>query len=187
MPETKEIHPIFNHRWSPIIDWIVWSIISGIIITIAKRLGYGNLIYRYEFFVFIGIAILFGIATHIWRRLFYGTVSGMVVVEDRSILPQQFENIDLTLTTTNYKKKLKPVLTNIKGEYAYAVKVPLGCRFKLTAKYDNEDIITENIDKIEDVRWLFGIPYFGLPISSGNPKQFDIVVPKFTFTDFGNQ
>lgn len=187
MQETKPIHPIFNNRWSPIIDWIFAIIPYTLILMIAKILGFENIFYRYEFIILIVFVILITIIAQIWRRLFYGTVTGMVIINDRNILPQQVENIELTLTATNYKKKLKPVLTNIKGEYAYTFKAPPGCRFTLTVKYENKDIITENIDEIQDVRWLFGIPYFGIPISSGNPKQFDIVIPNSPSPILGNQ
>ncbi|MYF98286.1 hypothetical protein F4212_04000, partial [Candidatus Poribacteria bacterium] len=177
MQETKSVHPIFNNRWSPVIDWIVWSIISGIIITIAKRLGYGRFIHRFEFFVFLGIAILMGIVTLIWRRLFFGTVVGTVFIEDRKLLPRQVQNIEIAFTTDNYMKIVRPVLTNINGKYSFDCKVPVGSRIIIKAFVGHDEVISENVGEIEDVRWLFGIPFFGLPISSGNSKQVDLVIP----------
>ncbi|MCG9128999.1 hypothetical protein JT359_15520 [Candidatus Poribacteria bacterium] len=36
--------------------------------------------------------------------------------------------------------------------------------------------ITHTVDEIEGVKWLFGVSYFGLPISIGNEKRVDLTV-----------
>ena len=115
-------------------------------------------------------------AARIWRRLFFGTINGKVVMQNRNLLPQQFENIEFSLTAKNFKKKVRPVLTNVKGEYSFQCRVPI--RFYLTfrATVGDNQFITEPIGKIEGVRWLFGIPYFKLPISSGDPITVDLVI-----------
>lgn len=93
-----------------------------------------------------------------------------------NILPQQFENIEFALTAKDFKKKVRPVLTNVKGEYSFECRVPVWYYLTLKAKVGNNEFITEPIGKIEGVRWLFGIPYFRLPISSGDPIHVDLAI-----------
>ena len=135
---------------------------------------------------YILFCIFLVIAARIWRRIFFGTISGKVVMGNSNILPQQFENIEFSLTAKDLKKKVRPVLTNVKGEYSFECRVPVWYYFEcrvpvwyyltLRAKVENNEFITEPIGKIEGVRWLFGIPYFRLPISSGDPIHVDLVL-----------
>lgn len=177
MPKHKKVHPIFNNRWFPLIDLIGGGIISWIVIFLADRLGHGDIILKYELFVFIIIAMLFAFAAQVWRLSFYGMVYGKVVIENRNILTDQVHDIYISLTADNYTKKVKPVLTKVKGEYSFKCKVPVGRGITLLANIGKKQVVTEHVGEIEGVRWLFGIPFFGLPISSGNPKHVELFIP----------
>ena len=125
---------------------------------------------------YILFCIFLVIVARIWRRLFSGTIHGKVVVGNRNILPQQFEDVEFFLTAKDFKKKVRPVLTNVKGEYSFQCRVPVRFYLTLRATAGDNQFISEPIGKIEGVRWLFGIPYFRLPISSGDPIHVDLVI-----------
>ena len=55
MLKHKSIHPIFNHRWTPVIDWIFAITLYALILTIVKILRFENIFYRYEFVILITI------------------------------------------------------------------------------------------------------------------------------------
>ncbi len=120
--------------------------------------------------------IFLGIVAHIWRRLFFGTINGKVVMGNSNILPQQFQNIAFSLTAKNFKKKVRPVLTNVKGEYSFECRVPVWHNLTFRATVGDNQFITEPIGRIDGVRWLFGVSYFKLPISSGDSIDVDLVI-----------
>ena len=47
----------------------------------------------------------------------------------------------------------------------------------MSLKYPNRSKIVKNVGEIEGVKWFLGIERWRLPISSGIPKQFDIIIP----------
>ncbi len=177
MLKHKSIHPIFNHRWSPVIDWIFAITLYALILTIAKILGYENIFYRYEFGILIAFVILITIIAQIWRRLFFGTVYGKIVL-DNKILQQHTQNIEFYLIANTSKQKINPVPTKSLNVLQFDCKVPVGCQITFAATEGNDEVINEIIGEIEGVRWLFGIPHFGLPLSSGNPKYVNLQIPE---------
>ncbi len=183
--KQQSVHRIFNHRWSPVIDWIFGIILYALILTIAKILGFGDIFYRYELFFLIAFVIIITIIAQIWRRLFFGTVYGKIVL-DNNILQQHANKIEFFLTANSRKKKINPVPTKSLNELQFDCKVPVGCQITFTATDGNDEVINENVGEIEGVRWLFGIPYFGLPISTGVPKRVDFIIPYNPPPIFGN-
>ena len=47
----------------------------------------------------------------------------------------------------------------------------------MSLKYPNRSKIVEDAGEIEGVKWFLGIKRWRLPLSSGIPKQFDIIIP----------
>ncbi len=174
MARYKPVRRDTKGCWSFLVDWVLGSILF---ITIVEISGYGWLIDNYESFAYLIVVILFAWGARLWRRLFFGTVNGRVILEKSKILSNQVENIEILLRTDNYKVKVGPIFENAKGEYLFQSKVPTGHPITLTVDVGNGQGVTENISEIEGVRWLFGKPKFGLPLSSGQPKQVDLVIP----------
>ena len=163
--------------WRYLMDWIYGSILFCSFIAIVKILGYEWIIYNYEVLAYLIVVSLFSIAAQIWRRLFFGTVNGKIVIEKSKVLSDEVQNIEISLRANDYKAKVDPVSKNAKGEYLFQCKIPVGHKFTLGVDVDNNRVVTEDIGEIEGVRWLFGRPNFELPISAGQPKQVDLVIP----------
>lgn len=163
--------------WIYLMDWIGGSFVYGGFIAFIKILGYDWIIYNYELYAYLIVVLLFGIAVQIWRQMFFGTVNGKIVIEKSKVLSNRLENIEISLRAIDHKVKVGSVSENAKGEYLFQSKIPVGRKFTLALDVGNKRIITEDIGEIESVRWLFGQPHLGLPISSGQPKQVDLVVP----------
>lgn len=164
--------------WSYVVDWIGGSLVYAGFIAIIKILGYDWIIYNYELLSYFIVVLLFGIAAQIWRQAFFGTVNGKIVIEKSEVLSNQIEDIEISLHTIDDKINVGAVSQNAKGEYLFQCKVPVGRKFTLAVDVGNSRVVTEGIGEIEGVRWLFGQPHFRLPISSGQPKEVDLVVPK---------
>ena len=92
----------------------------------------------------------------------------------------QVVNIDISLRAIDYKVKVRPISENARREFLFQCKIPVGRKFTLGVDVGNRRVITEDIGEIEGVRWLFGNAKFGLPISSGEPKEVDLVVPNIS-------
>lgn len=164
--------------WTYVMDWIGGSLVYGGFIAIIKILGYDWIIYNYELFAYFVVVLLFGIAAQIWRRMFFGTVNGKIVFETGEVLSNQFEDIEISLRAIDDKVKVGTVSQNAKGEFLFQRKIPVGRKFTLAVDVGNSRVVTEDIGEIEGVRWLFRQPHFRLPLSSGQTKEVDLVVPK---------
>lgn len=164
--------------WTYLMDWIGGSLIYGGFVAFLKILGYDWIIYGYELYGYFFVVLLFGIAAQIWRQMFFGTVNGKIVIEKSEVLSNQIEEIEISLRAIDGKVKVGAVSQNAKGEYLFQCKIPVGRKFTLAVDIGKRRVVTEDIGEIEGVRWLFGQPHFGLPISSGQPKEVDLVVPK---------
>ena len=158
-------------------DWLGGSLLFGIFITIAKILDFDWIIYDYEVNAYLFVAAFFSFAAQIWRRLFFGTVNGKVVIEKSNVLSTEVQDIEISLRALDYHVKVGSVSKNAKGEYLFQCKIPLGRKFTLGVDVGNSRVLTEDVGEIEGVQWLFRKPTFGLPISSGEPKQVDVVIP----------
>ena len=163
--------------WTYVMDWISGSIVYGGFIAFIKILGYDWIIYDYELYAYFGVVILFGFVAQIWRMLFLGTVNGKFVIERSEVLSNKIEDIEISLRAIDCKVKVGSVSENTKGEYLFQSKIPLRRKFTIAVDVGNRRVVTEDIGEIEGVRWLFGQPHLGLPISSGQPKEVDLVVP----------
>ncbi len=158
MATHKPVHPIYNNRWQPVLVFIAWILISH----------------------------LNGIAANIWRGFFDGTVYGKVVMENSETSTLPIENVEITWYVGPGKKQSATVFTNSKGEYRFEHEVPIGYGITMTAKYGNNREIEENVGAIKGVKWLLGSKRLGLPISSGDPKQVDFVIPSMPSSAAGN-
>ena len=163
--------------WSYLMDWLRGSLLFGIFIAIAKILDFDWIIYDYEVYAYLFVVAFFSFAAQIWRRLFFGTVNGKVVIEKSNVLLKEVQDIEISLRALDYQVKVGSISKNAKGEYLFQCKIPLGRKFTLRVDVGNSRVLTEDVGEIEGVRWLFGKPTFGLPISSGEPKQIDVVIP----------
>ena len=159
MPKHKPIHPIFNNRWSPFLEWIAALL----------------------------ILMFLNVAANIWRGFFEGTIYGKVFIENGNTSQQNLEGIEISLDVIGSNKKCKPVLTNGMGEYRFDHNVPVGCYLWINVKYGKNQRHEEFIETIEGVKWLFGDRRFlALPISSGIPKRVDLGIHPIISQHAGN-
>ena len=167
----------YKSVWSYLMDWLLGSLLFGIFITIVKILDLDWIIYDYEVYAYLFVVALFSFAAQIWRRLFFATVNGKVIIEKSNVLFKENQDIEISLRALDYQVEVGAVSQNAKEEYLFQCKIPLGRKFTLGVDVGDKRVLTEDVSEIEGVRWLFGNPKFGLPISSGEPKQVDVVIP----------
>ena len=167
----------YKSFWSYLMDWIAATLLFGTFIAIARLLDFDWIIYNHEFNAYLTVVLLFRIVAQIWRWLFFGTVTGKVVIEKNKDLSKQDLNLDISLRAIDYKVEVKSISENTKGEFLFQCKIPVGRKFTLGVDVGNRRVITEDIGEFEGVRWLFGNAKFGLPISSGEAIAVDLVVP----------
>lgn len=167
----------YKSFWSYLMDWVGGSLLFGIFITIVKILDLDWIIYDYEVYAYLFVVAFFSFAAQMWRRLFFGTVNGKIVISKKKVLSKEVQDLEISLRALDYKVEVGSVSENAKGDYLFQCKIPLGRKFTLGVDVGNNRVLTEDVGEIEGVRWLFGMPQFGLPITSGEPKQVDVVVP----------
>ncbi len=112
-----------------------------------------------------------------WRRAIKGTVFGEVVIkyEDKTIRP--LNNIEIYYNSPFLDKRGEPVFTDVEGKFCFENVVPVDKPITLEAKIGKDLVIYQHIGKIEGVKWFLGKPSMKLPLSSGEPKRVDFVVP----------
>ncbi len=112
-----------------------------------------------------------------WRRAIKGTVFGEVVMkyEDKTIRP--LNNIEIYYNSPFLDKRGEPVFTDMDGKFCFKHAVPVDKPITLEAKIGKNRVIYQHIGKIEGVKWFLGKPSLKLPLSSGEPKHVDFVVP----------
>lgn len=112
-----------------------------------------------------------------WRSLFKGTVYGNVFLKSDSIPSIPIKNVEVFWGPYHQRTKQNtPIFTNTKGEFHFD-DLPLKPNLTLTAKLPNNRYVHHAIGEIEGIRWLLGLPWLGLPLSSGVPIHVDFVVP----------
>ena len=130
---------------------------------------------NFGFFILIILVVFFQIIKPFWNWRIAGTIYGKVVFDNRTILPDVMSDIKLTCGKLHKKKPYSQTITNISGEFHFNRKVPLGSKLRITADFGDKKI-SHTVDQIEGVKWLFGVSYFGLPISTGNAKRVDFTI-----------
>ncbi len=112
-----------------------------------------------------------------WRREIKGTVFGEVVIKDGDKTIRPLNNIEVYYNSPFLDKPGEPVFTDVHGKFRFENVVPVLKPITLEAKIGKDRIIYQHIGKIEGVKWFLGIPSLKLPLSSGEPKRVDFVVP----------
>lgn len=176
MARYKSPNRNYKSFWSYLTDWLGATLLFGIFITIIKIMDLDWIIYDQEVNAYLFVVVSFLFAAKIWQRLYFGTVNGRVVIDKSNVLLKEVQDIEISLRALEYKVEVGTVSKNAKGEYLFQCKVPLRHKFTLGIDVGNIRVLTEDVGEIEGVRWLFGMPKFGLPISSGEPVQVDVVV-----------
>ncbi len=129
---------------------------------------------------FLFITLLFCLKETVirkWRSLFKGTVYGNVFLKSDSISSIPIKDVEVSWGPYHQRTKQNtPVITNAKGEFHFD-DLPLKHNLTLTAKLPNNRYVHHAIGEIEDIKWLLGLPWLGLPLSSGVPIHVDFVVP----------
>ncbi|RKU25989.1 hypothetical protein C6497_14490 [Candidatus Poribacteria bacterium] len=164
----KRINPIFNVQWGQVIGFFVIYILLSIF-DIHSIIGINEII------LVISMGILHNIVRFIWNSKISGTIYGKVTYEKKDILSDVKSDIKITCGILDKKEHYSQAITNSKGEFRFDQNVPLGSKLRITANMGDQEI-THTVDEIEGVRWLFGIKYFGLPISTGNSKRVDFTI-----------
>lgn len=112
-----------------------------------------------------------------WRSYFEATVYGNIIVKNDSLSSIPIKNVEISWGPYHQRtKQITPVITNAEGEFHFD-NLPLKPNLTLTAKLPNNRFVHHAIGDFEGIRWLLGLPWLGLPISSGAPKRVDFVVP----------
>lgn len=176
MASHKSVHSFFNIRWIPVIVVISTYLISLLITAIGDIWGYDSSLYDYVRTICIILFWVDIVVVYTWRVMFRGRLNCKVVMENNYNLPQRLDNITISLTTDYFSKRIKPKFTSGKGEYIFARKVPVGFNITINVKDGKKLVFAGNVGEIEEVKWLFGNPYFRLPISSGIPKYVNLVI-----------
>lgn len=122
------------------------------------------------------LSLLLELAKKTWRSYFAGTVYGNVILKSDSMQTIPIKNVEISWGPHHHRKKQNtPVSTNAKGEF-YFDDLPLKPNLTLSVKLPNNRYVHNVIGEIEGVRWLFGLHWLELPISSGDPKRIDFIV-----------
>ena len=112
------------------------------------------------------------------RNAIKGTIFGEVVIKDEDKTIRPLNNIEIYYNSPFLDKPGESVFTDEEGKFCFENVVPVYKPITLEAKIGKDQIIYQHIGKIEGVNWFLGIPSLKLPLSSGEPKRVDFVVPK---------
>ena len=154
---------IFEYIFYNISGFHIFGLIKALLCTILLK------------FVIQDFVIHF--VTERWRAAFYGTVYGKVVMKDSDTTTIPLKNIEISYNSPFLEKPGIPVFSDARGMFRFERVVPVHKPITLEAKIEKDHILYQHIGKIEGVKWFLGQPSLRLPISSGDPKHVDVIVP----------
>ena len=152
-----------------LVFWLIFGLINYVLASYMQFSLYVILV--------ITIVLVRDYAAQKWRAAFNGTVYGRVFIQnnDRKIIP--LKNIEVSYNSPFLEESGVPVFTDREGRFSFEDVVPVHKPITLEARVGEDRLIYQHIGRIKGVKWFLGQSSLRLPLSSGEPRHVDFVVP----------